>query len=278
MGIVFEEFDSMDAFARSLSRSENKVFSGETLSSKKHGNEKWYGTPNFNTALDLFYNGWGEKADEIRKEFVKFERAQVRDVTYQKSRPTATVVGFAPHVPNAILGLPNSMIHTERTPMKAKVVRIIYNMAMNCNTDAKDIMNAGLTVLKIAYSLERKGFRVRIDVNPKMCRSSGETACALVCVKDWRQHIDIKKVAFPVAHPSMFRRLGFRWLESTPNLSVKGFTCGYGQSIEDENEAQKVLKTCGLLEDSDYFVNVRIAKNHGYDPAKVAEAIGIKNL
>ena len=81
-------------------------------------------------------------------------------------------------------------------------------MAMNCGTDAKDIMNAGLTVLKIAYSLERKGFRVRIDVNPFLARSSREETCALVCVKDWRQPIDIKKVAFPIAHPAMFRRLG----------------------------------------------------------------------
>lgn len=278
--MVFERFDSLDSFSRSFDRPENQVFKNDQPHSKYTGKEreKFTGTSTFEQAVSLFNNGWTEKADEIRRDFIKFERAEEKNIKYEKKRPATSVVGFAPHVPNAILGLPNSMIYTERQPIKAKIVRIIYNMTMNCDTDKEDIMRAGLTVLKIANSLERKGLRVRIDVNPMFSQAGGETACVMVCVKDWRQPLDIKKVAFPVAHPSMFRRFGFRWLENTPNLTSHGFLGGYGRSIENADNAKDILKECKVFEDNDYFVNVKLAKENGYDVAKTAEAIGIKNL
>lgn len=276
--IVFEQFDNLTAYARALERDTNKVFTGQSLSSQRKGDGHWAGTKTYEDAMRLFENGWTEKADEIRKAFVKFEKVQQQSVTYEKSRPATSVIGFAPHVPNAILGLPNSMIHADRQPMKAKVVRIIFNMCMNCGTEADDIMNAGLAVLKIVNSLERKGMRVRIDVNMYMAESSKQKTCAIVCVKDWRQPIDIKKVAFPMAHPAMFRRLGFRWLESTPGLTDRGFLSGYGRSIEDVEEAKKFLKEVKVLGDNDYFVNVTLASKHDFDHEEIAKAIGIKNL
>lgn len=274
--LVFEQFDGLDVFARNLERPVNKVFAGRTRSSQSTSDKAWYGTPDFETAMHLFNNGWTEKADEIRNHFVKFERAQEREVQYQKSRPTTSVVGFAPHVPNAILGLPDSMIYKEQSPMKAKVVRIIFNNTMNAGTSASDIMNAGLTVLKIAQSLERKGLRVRIDVAPKFSAGDRENVLLLVTVKDWRQPLDIKKVAFPIAHPSMFRRLGFCWMETVPTVTDTSFYHGYGRSFENPKEGKGILKEAGVLGDKDYFVNVTMAQKNGYDPTKTAEAMGIK--
>lgn len=272
--LVFEQFDNLTAFANSLKRETNGVFSGESLSSET-GDKSFTGTKNWDEAMDLFENGWTDKVEEIRKDIVAFEKAKQNDVSYQKKRPATSVVGFAPHVPNAILGLPNSMIQTERTPMKAKVVRIVYNMCVNCGWDEKDIMKAGLTVLKIAYSMEMKGYRVRVDANPFLANCRNEDTCALVCIKDWRQPIDLKKVAFPLAHPSMFRRLGFRWLETVPELSERSYTSGYGRSLEDDGD--RLLREKGVLGENDYFVSVRMANKADYDPAKVAEAIGLKN-
>ena len=279
MKLVLEQFDSLDAFDRSLERPTNSVFAREECSSHRKGRKNWAGTETWEEAMELFNNGWTEKADEIRRDFVKFERAQERQVSYEKSRPTTSVVGFTPHVPNAVLGLPNSMIHTERQPMKAKVVRIVYNMSMNANTEADDIMRTGLAVLKIAYSLERQGMRVRVDVNPYLAKSGDEKTCLLVSVKDWRQQIDIKKVAFPMAHPSMFRRLGFRWLETTPNLSNSSWTGGYGSQLANAAESKKFLTDeLKVLKENDYFVDVTIGQKCNFDVKKIAEEIGIKNL
>ena len=276
--LVFEQFDNLTKFSKALERSTNAVFRGEYLSSKRERSGGWAGTRTYEEAMDLFNNGWDEKVAEIKKGLVQFEKANEKNVSYQKSRPATSVVGFAPHVPNAILGLPNSMIMTESTPMKAKAVRIIYNMSMNANTDAEDILQAGLCVLKIAYSMEMKGYRVRIDVSPFTAKSGRENTSCVVCVKDWRQHIDIKKVAFPIANPAMFRRLGFRWIETTPNLTDTGYTGGYGQSFENAEEEKKILTDAGVLDEKDYYLNVPLAKRNSFNVDKVAKAIGIKNF
>lgn len=276
--LIFEQFDNLTLFSRSLERKDNVVFAPEDKASKRTGRDSWAGTKTYEEALNLFNNGWTDKVEEIRKSLVQFEKAQERDVSYQKRRPTSSVVGFAPHVPNAILGLPNSMIMTERTPMKAKAVCIVYNMTMNAGTDSNDILQAGIAVLKIAYAMELRGYRVRIDVVPFCAGIGRENAACIVCVKDWRQHIDIKKVAFPIANPSMFRRLGFRWLESTPNLTETAFRGGYGTSFEDAEREKKVLKSAGVFADSDYYLNVPLADECGFDVDKIAAAIGIKNF
>lgn len=279
MKTIFEQFDTMDAFKRALDRPINEAFKLAELHSQitKKSMVEWFGTKSYEEAINLYTNGWTEKANEIRREFVKFERVTQRAVSYEKTRPTTSVVGFAPHVPNAILGLPNSMIHTERQPMKAKAVRIIYNMTQNAGANADTILQAGLTVLKIAYSMERQGYRVRLDLVPK-CSEWGRERCLLmVSVKDWRQPIDIKKVAFPIASPSMFRRLAFHWLETTPDCKNSGWTGGYGRSFEDTEKEKKMLAELGVLGDNDYYINVGIAKGYHFDPAKVAKAIGIKN-
>lgn len=279
MKTIFEQFDTMDAFKRALDRPINRAFKFAELHSQmtKKSKVEWFGTKSYEEAINLYTNGWTEKADEIRREFVKFERVSQRTVSYEKTRPTTSVVGFAPHVPNAILGLPNSMIHTERQPMKAKVVRIIYNMTQNAGTNGDTILKAGLTVLKIAYSMERQGYRVRLDLIPKCSTMADERCCLMVSVKDWRQPIDIKKVAFPIASPSMFRRLAFHWLETTPDCTDSGWTSGYGRSLEDAEKEKKMLAELGVLGDNDYYINVGIAKGYHFDPAKVAKVIGIKN-
>jgi hypothetical protein len=74
----------------------------------------------------------------------------------------------------------------------------------------------------------------------------------------------------------MFRRLGFRWLESTPDLKENGFRYGYGHAVDDAKKAKKILGD--KFDETDYFMDVNIAQKNGFDPAKTAEAIGIKNL
>lgn len=273
--VVFEQYDTLTAFERALGRPVNKVFEARNLSSIS-GDKSFTGTESYEEAMGLFNNGWSEKVEEIKKDIVEFDRATERDVSYQKSRPANSVVGFAPHVPNAIMGLPNSMIYTERTPMKAKVVRIIYNMCVNCGWSERDIMKAGLAVLKVAYSMEKKGYRVRIDANPFFAQSSKEYTCVTVCIKDWRQPIDIKKIAFPLAHPSMFRRLGFRWLETVPELTDTSYVSGYGNSGFNSHES--ILRDKGVMGDNDYFITVEMARDAGYDYNKLAQKIGIKNF
>lgn len=272
--LLLEEFNNLDEFMSAIDRPENNVFRGSSLESKK-SDYSFTQTRSYDEALGLLRNGWTDKLAEVRKEMTAFERLLEQDVSYEKKRPSTSPIGFAPHVPNAIMGLPNSMIRTETTPMKAKIVRIVYKMSMNAGTSASEIMKSGLLVLKLAHALEKKGMRVRIDVSPKFSDSSTERVCALVCIKDWRQPLDLKKVAFPIAHPSMFRRFGFKWMETAPDIEDKGFNYGYGSSKIGENDCKEMLSQCGAFNiGKDYFVDGFIAEECDWDLKKLSKRLG----
>ena len=71
-----------------------------------------------------------------------------------------------------------------------------------------------------------------------MCTNSGsEWQIASVNVKDYKEQLDIKKLCFPLAHPSMFRRFGFAWLERSTDMK-EGFAYGYGHSAQKKEERQ----------------------------------------
>ena len=47
-----------------------------------------------------------------------------------------------------------------------------------------------------------------------------------------------------MAHPSMFRRIGFRWMETQPDIKEYGWSKGYGRSLsEDGKELTEYIKT-----------------------------------
>lgn len=278
MTFIKETYDTLADFLKAIERPRNEVFNDGTLRSRDRGEEEFFGTKNITEARTLMRDGWTERAEEVKKEIAKFEAKTNHVERQNKTRPTSYVVGFAPHVPNAIRGLPNSMVWKEHTPMKVKVVRLTFSMTMNCGTKKEDIEKAGLCVLKLANMIEKTGVRVRVDVMPFFAYSGGTTVVCKVCVKNWREPMDIKKVAFPTAHPSMFRRFGFAWLETLEGLKERGFRYGYGTAIESHEMSKKKLKECGYLDENEYFINTTFAKDKGYNPTRVAEALGITGI
>jgi len=56
--------------------------------------------------------------------------------------------------------------------------------------------------------------------------------------------MNISKLAFPLVHPSMLRRLMFKYLEVTDLITNRDFANGYGSPIED---ADVVLEKGELL-------------------------------
>ena len=57
-----------------------------------------------------------------------------------------------------------------------------------------------------------------------------------VKIKDYNETLDLQRLSFPIAHPSMFRRFGFRVTESVEGLKSTNWPYGYGRSIETDQE------------------------------------------
>lgn len=114
-----------------------------------------------------------------------------------------------------------------------------------------EFVRAGKNILNVIYTLELQGYRVALNVMTNFCTNK-ERAFSIVQIKNWRQPSNPLKISYPLVHPSFFRRHGFRWLETVPELTDGTFTDAYGRPLDvDEgrnaDDRRRWLKEQGIL-------------------------------
>ena len=263
---TFETFKSVYEFEEALKkRPVNPHFS--VSSGSCDSGSSWYQTKD--------YNGWNAKIDEVKGVLEKFSST----VAVKHRKQIFDYVGFMPSVPRAIMGYPQSMInYTKRDELeKHRTKHIILNNTANCGVDGDKLLQAGLTVLKLAMILDKSNVRTKIDMIPFYAvRGSCYLGCS-VTIKDYRQPFNYLKMAYPIANPSFFRRHGFRYLETQKGDKWKEWTSTYGRSIGGDNsgEAKEFRDYAGLNKDDVIFINYKDCENAGYDVEKLMENMGI---
>ena len=86
-------------------------------------------------------------------------------------------------------------------------------------------------------------------------------------VKSYAEHLDLQKLTFPVAHPSMFRRFGFKWLETVPTLTESRFSMGYGRSVGcDDSSLMDAMKL-----NDETMIDIPMIRYANYDVDKLLE-------
>lgn len=152
-------------------------------------------------------------------------------------------VGYAPNVPNAIRGLPDSMISTRIAPKKAKVIDVLIDSGLPFNVKPKQIAEFGNRVLNYIQKLEKQGYRVRLSIFVAFSESYKDKfyACKIQ-LKNERQPLAIKKLAYPLISCGMLRMLFFDWLETCPNSEYLSY---YGVPLYQKSRfyQKKVLDT-----------------------------------
>ena len=68
----------------------------------------------------------------------------------------------------------------------------------------------------------------------------------------------------------MFRRLGFKWLETVEGLK-KDWAYGYGSQFNDKREIEKYL-----LDKDEIFVDLKYTKKYDYDVKEIIKNFNIK--
>lgn len=177
----------------------------------------------FADAGRLFENGWVSGAEKLAIA-IKPSTATAETTRY---KPTYNVVGGAASVPRYLQGLPTAMIDRKQEKQKQKVITVNRDIAYSAAVEDSQIMEEGIKALKIVRALEGKGYRVKLVVNWITERDGEALGCRIV-VKKPEERFSLSKVAFPLAHTAMLRRLGFRWLEVNED-ATKDFTHGYGR-------------------------------------------------
>lgn len=240
--VISEHFDTIYGFLNvSKSRPNNTAMKGEH-SSTESGNKDWYGTKTYEEAEDLFRNGYTEILKDVLDGISENERLHHEYSSTPKMIPRNQIVGYAPHVPNAIIGIPESMIYTERTIHKQKTIDITYSGCANCCITGEQLKKAGIALLSAIKIIETMGIYINLDLAAFISEAGSEITNPTINLKKYHERLDIQKLCFPLANPSMLRRFGFKWLETNPDVTSTSYRGGYGHAIEKPDEIKRKLQ------------------------------------
>lgn len=278
--VVYEHFKSLTSLVNTISdRPNNKAYQGVDVpaSMRDETNEKkpWSGTHTFQEATDLIKTGFKDPLEKMKKAIVKIGNTQDRNRPKMKT----DFVGFVPHVPNTIMGLPMTMINKEKEVSKNKMIHLIYSFGASSNVTPNDMIKGGINFISLVNSLEKQGYRVKIDVCTTFTESK-TLGVMTVNVKEFGQKLNLLKLTFPLVQPAMFRRIAFKWLETTPDNTDKSFVTTYGKPLstffnQDAQKEADYLRKIGVIKNRNtYFLSVYNAMN-SKTPQSLAQEIGI---
>ena len=270
--LVYDNFSDVFAFRQAI---QTRPSNGKASDKAKTNDNEFSGMP-LDDAYNALTDGLPEVADKLKRELTKFKAVVSGQLTQR--RPINYYNGHSPNVPAAIIGLPKSMRKVTKTPSKVKTVTIYYNSSANCSHKAETLEQAGATVLQLTYWLEMNGYRVKFVLLPFLAEESGEIACCKVLLKEYKQPLDILKLSFSITSVSMFRRLGFKWIETVPGLK-ESWAFGYGYPLANSGDTKRILgilKQTGENTENTYYLSVNECKKANFDAIKLASDLGIK--
>ena len=255
--VIFVEYGSIGEFMEYIKNTKtNKSFTGKMLYSNKtdYLTRSFTKTSNFNEAVDLMKNGWSEKAKEMEKTLkLKIKNNNSQDII----KSIYDVTGFQCSVARYLNGIPTSMINQKRIIHKDKVINITKHVGYLGNVSASTIEKESIKALQIVYALEQNGIRVNLFIASPVEGNDKEKFFLKIKIKNSSERMNVSKMAFPLVHPSMLRRLIFRWREVYPEITPS-FVCGYGSTINDTGYLRELLKKHG---DKEYFIPNFISKD-----------------
>lgn len=216
--------------------------------------KSWCGVDSYEQALQFLEEGYQPTVEKLKVGIKSNLQGQGKRISFHND-----IVGYAPIVPLAILGVPNSMINSKMKPIKAKVIDIYYNMTAGSGTSSESIIKAGVKMLSAIISLEQQGYRFNLYA---VQNYYDERECYMlkVKVKDAMQPIDLKRISFPLTHTGFFRVIGFDWYSKCPEAK---HIWGYGHSLDYDFSNERMQKATKELfgDNSVWFGCVNIMKD-----------------
>lgn len=269
--VIHEEFSSIFQMLDCLEgRENNSAMQGEH-SSTEDRDSSWSGTRTYKQAVELITKGYTDILDQLAVGMRKAMKS-LKDVDFSKSYMIEDVQGAVPIVPNYLANLPKTMSYRKPIVKKVKTINVIYAPTANCGTSAEELVEAGVAMLSAIRVIEKSNVSIKLDCMFMDSKHDNNYAIATVRVKNYRDRLDLQKLCFPIANPAMLRRFGFRFLESVPGLTDRGFACGYG-STPDLDKLSQIFR----LPERTVLLNYYLVKGElENDPKKIMEYINEK--
>lgn len=209
--------ESWDEFLRDLrDRAVQPAWKGNQASIK--GGFEFTRSLNWEKCIELAEQGDKLVTEQVASAAVK--------VTFEAG-PTweYAPVGAFPCIPAYAAGVPEDMfVPLEDGAANSKpIVRIAVNVVCSGWVDPQDIINRGAAVVALIDKIQSEGQRVELIAFCHIEGSCNERYLMSVTVKRPEEPIDMDRVAFALAHPSMLRRCFFRVVEWLCPYRLSGY-------------------------------------------------------
>ena len=232
------EFDSLLDFYNYINNTQfNDVFLGRDYKASKKKNGEWSGTKSYEEAVELFKNGWTIGAQDLTK---KLKLAETDKQVQMAAKNILSMCGYQAIVPLYLNGVPNNMVNKKMVPIKQKVITINKALSASAAVSSQTLMDESVKCFQIIKKIEASGIRVNLN----LMISTGHVVVK-IRLKSSTEKLNISKLAFPLVHTSMFRRLYFRFVEVYPTIP-KGYAFGYGR-VPHENEFKAACNSGEIL-------------------------------
>lgn len=226
--------------------------------------KSWTGVGTYEEALDLLRNGYQPTVEKLKSALNAKRTSTSKRISFHND-----IQGFAPVVPLALKGVPNSMVNMTMKPMKAKVIDIYYDIGCSCGTSTNTIIKNGQILLSAIIELERQGYRFNLYAVQTYNSNGGNDSDVLcVKVKDSNRPLDLRRISFPLTHPAFSRVIGFDWYSKMPKARYRS---GYGKSLkyamdEDIDNVMEFAKN--IFGDNAVYLSNEIIKEKGEEHIK----------
>jgi hypothetical protein len=226
---IVETYESLDAALRVAETRPRPVFD-----SSRTNSESFCGTRNFEEACQLARFGWTKgtaMAETVRASIQHQLEAQIT------TRQTFEwdVAGSDVDMGRYIDGEPENMLtFAEEVADGNKFVRITVTLSASAGVSKDEMTRKGVAVLALVDALENHGTRCEVDVVAAFSLMSGKAPIytASIRIKNAQDSVEPDRLAFALAHPSMFRRIAFSLMEGLPKEYLHALGCCYGRPAD----------------------------------------------
>lgn len=260
--IYLENYNTIDEFVNTVEM-RSKIYNVreyDNINRCTYWKPTFHGVRSYKEAKNLFINGFNEPIKDINNNMSKYiNKEQIRATR----RVYSSVAGYMPIVPNALLGLPNSMLNQQTIRKKNKIINIVVNCGLSGNVHVNQVIRYYTQMLSDIVNLERAGYRCRVSIFDVFCSPTNKTQMIypgfLIKLKDESQPLNIKKLAFELCHPAMERVYGFGWFNSLPLDKNKYYDNSLGWPLYtfDQNYPQlkqDIVNSCFINDAKNVYI------------------------
>jgi hypothetical protein len=213
--------------------------------SDRDGSNVWNGyTKSLDHAVSLVETGWEEGAKKVADWSGKLGCFLEATRAVKAEQFAWDVVGDAVDVGKYLTGEPECWVakQDDGESISSRIVSIRLNSCVSGALQADAIVARGVAVLVAVDLLESCGRRCEVIVSQSTTTHDIQ-ADANIVVKRASEPVDLDRLAYAVAHPGFFRRLGFRFMEICGH-SPSGCSC---DSMSDNGKREGTVEIDGVV-------------------------------